>query len=130
MFQTRCSWTRLGVGVVAAFILGALLAPSTARAACGDGFMPLAAHHKAAAPDRSPQLPAHPLPRPCTGRLCRQNSSDPLPVPSAPAPTTSDDLGTLPTLLFLPAASRNSRGEESVLGQPVRRATDVYHPPR
>ena len=118
------------VGAVAAFTLSALLAPSAARAACGDGFMPLGGGHKAATPLRTPGAPTHPLPGPCPGPLCQQNTSDPLPVPVAPAPTGSDDLGTLPALLLFCVAPPNSRGEESAFGQPIRRATDVFHPPR
>jgi hypothetical protein len=125
---------RFGAGVLATLLAGSLLAPSGARASCGDYVVmasPAGGHD-----DAEPQA-AHPGPalpadghRPCSGPHCSQHAP---PLPQAPAPAPPERPGEWGTLLALslPATAQPiaSLPDEPALHS-VRRASTVYHPPR
>lgn len=126
-------WIQLAVGGLWALALGAVLAPGQARAGCGDGLMPLGdGHHaagKAVVRHGATDTPK-PAPRPCSGPLCSRAPLAPSPMPLSSTPRTVDDLCTLTPLLLLPVPGPLAALAEDVPECPVRRSSDVYHPPR
>jgi hypothetical protein len=116
--------------VAFALLLGGVVAPSPARAACGDYIdlgQPMAGH---ASPDGDAVPdPAHP-PRPCTGPSCSQAPVAPIaPVPP-PAPVREDRWGFGGDFLAVADSGTSFLFCLDDPARPVRRPTDVYHPPR
>jgi hypothetical protein len=132
-------WSRLTAGVALTLLAGVPLAPSTARASCGDYVLMAGSH----APPRAEPMqhpidtprPAHPAPAdkklPCSGPLCSQRPFVPLPAPAAPVSLTGHPewacalaLPPLPrpgSLSYLP-------GDDPV--RSVHRGASIFHPPR
>jgi hypothetical protein len=126
------------MGTVVTVLAGMLLAPSVARASCGDYLLMGAGAKSADHAHSFPQLPGsrklpstpHDGPKPCSGPLCSQS---PLPLPAVPPLVTAEResehaLSTF--FLFLAEATPNGRYLDDFLGQPVRRGASIYHPPR
>src|SRR5438477_9408570 len=76
---------RYTVGVALALLAGAALAPSPARAGCGDYVM-IGTKGHAIASHSDPATGSVPAPArtPCSGPMCSQNS-----IPFSPAPSTA-----------------------------------------
>ena len=126
------------MGMVVTVLAGMLLAPSAARASCGDYLLMGAGAKSADHAQPLPQLPGSPKlpstphdgPKPCSGPLCSQA---PLPFPAVPPLVTveRESEHALSTFfLFLAEATLNDRCLEDFPGQPVRRGASIYHPPR
>jgi hypothetical protein len=131
-------WVRLVVGGLCALALGTWFAPAQARAGCGDGLVPL--HHTGPESSRTetghglplagqPDL-SRPLRLPCPGPFCTRLPVVPQAPPASPPIRWVDEPGILsPFPPFIP-----SPPFDRLLGnappRPVRRACDVFHPPR
>ena len=116
---------RLLVGTVTAVLTGVLFAPGVARGSCGDYVMmgPESGTHQ------SPHSPAGP--KPCDGPNCSQGRQPLAPPAPARAPTSSGDdwaCPTVPPSLADPGSAFLAAPEAG--RRPLRRGTDVYHPPR
>lgn len=128
--------TGLRPGVLAALLAGWLLAPSAARATCGDyvvvggqhGRMEDSASHRPV--DRTASMPAEDSHRPCSGPRC---SRGPVPLPLTPLtlpPLTTDLWGCLPPCFRPSEPDLGARLRHAPSLVPVPRASSVYHPPR
>ncbi len=128
--QTCRRWTRLAVGGLGALVLGAVFAPVQARAACGEGLMPL----RAAGPDVRHPGPSHdrpqPAPAPCSGPFCTRIPHSPPAVPASPPVQRVDDAGVLASPFSFASPHPLDRPADDFSSRPVRRSADVYHPPR
>jgi hypothetical protein len=130
--KSGCRGIRFAVGGLWALALGMAFAPSQARAGCGDGLQTLGAGHHAAQPDVRPGSAdtEKPAPRPCSGPHCSRAPLAPAPLPVPTSQRTVDDPCALSPLLLLPLSEPLATFPETFSGVPVRRAADVYHPPR
>jgi hypothetical protein len=114
----------------AAVLAGAQLAPSAARASCGDyvvlGDRPAAHAH---APAAAPSAPA--APRPCRGPLCSGDRQPLPPATPAPAPAPTGEQWGFPTSPpLVPDPDCTHLAPPLAVPRPLDRGTDVYHPPR
>jgi hypothetical protein len=124
----RRSPARYFPGVLAAFLAGALCAPSAARAGC---------EHRPFLPDgRAEALPqgattdsTKPA-APCNGPACSRGPSQAPGVPPAPAPRKLKPAWAFLAELFPDEAGPGGRLDPSPSPSPVRRATSIFHPPR
>jgi hypothetical protein len=100
-----------------------LLAPGQATASCGD--------YVAWGPDQATHHPTPAEPdRPCTGPSCSQAPHVPLtPVPPAPV-RPAQEWGDFGALLGFEPPGHTTALAEPAAARPVRRPSDVYHPPR
>ena len=112
---------RLALGAA----LALLLAPATGRASCGDYL----SHG-----DKSAAAPAHEsppaVPKPCNGPHCRQS---PPAVPIAPATPVVIGAEDWACGAFDHAVADDSSSRRDLDGaadMPVRRTSDIFHPPR
>ncbi len=132
------SLLRLFAGA-AAVLSGLLLAPSSARAGCGDYVLigskagPTAhaspSPHPQGMPQQMPSAP-HNGHSPCSGPMC---SKAPLPLPVAPATVVLERGPEAALAAILPPVSARqpiTRWLDGLPGRTVHRGTDVYHPPR
>ncbi len=128
-------------GLLSAFLAAGLLAPSEARAGCGDYVTPAsrsAGHVPTASAEHTPQMPLpanhSPItPReghgPCQGTSCSRGSLPPLqPVPSAPP--VVERWSCLTSLLIPTGAKPANYLSDHSVAHPVRRGQDIFHPPR
>jgi hypothetical protein len=115
---------RAWVGIAGALLLS-LLAPSSARAACGDHV-----HFGAnAAPSKSD--PSHKPVVPCHGPNCSQRENDPLPAP-VPPPSTANP-NDHASLVPLAALTGGDGVEWLALSEPSFSSpcfSPIFHPPR
>jgi hypothetical protein len=130
----RLAWH--GAGALLALLALLLLAPSAARASCGD-YVTMGS--STAAHSASPSLPSDnrlgvpAVPRrhgPCHGPFC---SGNPLPAPLAPvppAPVHGDQWAHLCGLLLVAPADTANPVSMDDSRTPVRHGLLVYHPPR
>jgi hypothetical protein len=121
-------WGRFLVGGLCAFVLGTVCAPGQARAGCGNHQLPLPA--KSLSPkEASVTSPAVPHP-PCSAPSCSRQPLAPPAVPVSAPVRDVDDLAALssPPLSVCPRPLPRLVGDPVPL--PVRRGTDVFHPPR
>jgi hypothetical protein len=128
--QTYRQWMRLVVGGLGALVLGAVFAPGQARAACGEGVMPL----HATSLDTRPPGPTHnrpqPTPAPCSGPFCSRIPHSPPAVPASLPFQQVDDTGVLTSPPPFASPHLLNRLSDDLPSRPVRRTADVYHPPR
>ncbi len=125
-----CRWRRqLAVRGLWALVLGVSFAPAHARAGCGEGFLPL---HAAGPTGRTATSsdPPRPAPIPCRGPSCSRIPLSPPAVPASLPVHRPDDAGALAPLPPLVASDPLFRLIDGAPVRPVRRSTDVYHPPR
>jgi hypothetical protein len=112
---------RLALGAA----LALLLAPSIGRASCGDY---LTHGDKATA---MPQHDSPPVaPKPCNGPNCRQ-SPPAIPIaPATPVVIGAEDwaCGAFDHAVAVDSSSRHDL--DGAAGMPVRRTSDIFHPPR
>jgi hypothetical protein len=113
--------------VLLALLAGALLAPSAARASCGDyvliGDRPAgAAHH---APTNPGDHPA-----PCSGPFCSRHPVQPPLLPVAPVSERVDQWGCVGALGGVPDEPFLGRVSGDPGERPVRQGRAIYHPPR
>jgi hypothetical protein len=122
--RVRVRWA---ARVAVALSLAWLLAPSEARAGCGDGLLPGSLH--AAMPPK-PSAPAEAPKAPCHGPHCSAKAPSIPFTPPAPPMQYHDGWASVALVPRLPdlGAGRFSQAERSPL--PVRRPADVFHPPR
>jgi hypothetical protein len=128
---------RFGVGAALALLAGALFAPATARASCGDYVMFGSQGHGASASQRAMPLYADPsrahgpspLRAPCSGPACSQQS-----MPFAPPPATpsvEEERWAFPlTFPFLTEGHVIFLVDNANSSQSIHRPALVYHPPR
>jgi hypothetical protein len=122
---------RLLLGAALAVLAGVLLAPTPARAGCGDHVILMSGTDSLAskAPMPAPIQPNE-KPAPCSGPTCSHSPIAPAPAPTAPvAPSVPEwacvlALSTLPVVTFSPHPLDNRR--EPLLSL----ASSIYHPPR
>ena len=109
-----------------------LLAPSSARADCTTHYFSLsntALPFGESLPFRPQSAGSH-GPKPCSGPGCSSHKD--LPVAPAPPPPPAGDERWGCALSFAPLldAPRGGRAYDDTPIRPVRRAAEVYHPPR
>jgi hypothetical protein len=130
----RWGWLRAGaLGV----LLGVLIAPSTARASCGDyvvlGASPLhfSGHpERVSANGRHESMPAVPGPRPCSGPGCNRGMPFPLPAPTSLSTFQAEDwLCLLDRLLPIDPQRSTILMDQSASLIPGHERS-IFHPPR
>jgi hypothetical protein len=129
----RVAWQ--GAGVLLAFLAVSMLAPSAARASCGDYVMMGTGADHASPPSLGPEThhgtPAAPVKHgPCHGPFC---SGQPLPAPLAPiAPPPVHGEQWAHLYVLVPAAAPSDAGllPQDASRCLVRHGPAVYHPPR
>ncbi len=132
------SWRALGrvAGWAVPILAGLLLAPSGARASCGDyvvtrlsgaGLAPAGEH--AAPAGELPSAAPRP-PKRCPGPYCSQvPAAPPAPMPTAP-PQTALEWGCVTDGLLVAAPGRSAGLAEQTACRPVRLPSAIFHPPR
>jgi hypothetical protein len=133
--MTRASWTRwtrLTTGAALALLVAGFLAPTPARASCGD-YIDMSGSHAAmtgASPERMPghDLPQAP-PRPCSGPHCSKAPFTPAPTPVS-APDRDERWGLGLVLPFLGDVDSGLLPSANDPAQPVHHPARIYHPPR
>jgi hypothetical protein len=115
------------LAATAAVLAGVLLAPSAARASCGDyvilGDRPTAHAH--------PPGPAPTTPQPCHGPHCSGDRQPLPPATPAPAPPSTSEQWCCPTSPpLIPDPDSTLLAPPLSVSRPPDRGTDVYHPPR
>jgi hypothetical protein len=126
------SWRALGrlAGWALPILAGLFLAPSAARAECGD-YVVTRLSHDAMAPQADPRQlpPAAPRPhKPCNGPRCSHAPVAP-PAPTVPGPTSQEWGCVLGGLVLAPLDPTALLPEQH--GQrPVRLSSAIFHPPR
>jgi hypothetical protein len=108
-------------------LLGLLLGPSIARAGCGDHVR----FRQPADPGATAEKPiAPPAPKPCHGPHCSGGGEQPLAPLPAPAPTGEERWGQPAAVDAFAEPAEPGRISEIDSPHPIRRMTDVFHPPR
>jgi hypothetical protein len=131
-------WIRLAVGGLWTLALEIAFAPAPARGAgCGDGLMPLHAGPDAPRTWAFPGLAGagqshrpRPVAPPCSGPSCSRLPLVPPAAPASPPIRWADDLGAFALPLLLASPQPLGPLTDDPPSRPVRRASDVYHPPR
>jgi len=112
---------RLALGAA----LALLLAPSMGRASCGDYLT-----HG----DKSAATPAHDsppaFPKPCNGPNCRQSPPAVPIAPASPVVIGTNDWACRTSEFAVDADSSSRHDLDGAAGMPVRRTSDIFHPPR
>jgi hypothetical protein len=138
----RKSLIRLTSGIFVTFLATFVLAPTPARAECGDYVMiggktgqdsqAMPTHGKAPRfHEGSPGVPQDGR-APCSGPLCSRQAPPTTPVPAAPAPLRNPN----ETCGYTPATQDSADGDSSYLlhdlvtSQPLHCHMVIYHPPR
>jgi len=125
------SGSRWSLGVALALLAGSLLAPTPARAGCGDHVL-LTPRMNVPADDASGSLPAQPAKQhvPCSGPNCTRAPIAPAPVPVAPVSFGAPEWACVVAPLALPAANSLPHTLEPLRDHPLSAGSSVYHPPR
>jgi hypothetical protein len=126
---------RVIVGVLVALFTGGLLAPSKARAECGD-YVIMGKHgttgsHMSSADQ--PQEARHTAPaphKPCSGPNCSRGSLPPAPVPTVPPPVRGEQWGCTSPQPLCTEPEPVTRPAENLPLHPVDPGLAIYHPPR
>lgn len=116
---------RLLPAITGVVLAAGLLSPSAARGECGS-------YVTYGDPAHAKPMGDHgPLPGQCHGPNCSQ-VPPPAPMPEAPSNVRilTDDSLPLAGCESLADLTSSTFGIESSAGAPIRRAADVYHPPR
>ncbi|HJZ89261.1 MAG TPA: hypothetical protein VKE40_00215 [Gemmataceae bacterium] len=123
-FAVRRSTLLVPVALAVA-LAGGMLAPSAARAECGDYVV------YTNGPHANPMSDDAPKPVPCQGPGCSQ-----IPAP-APMPQPPTQVRILADEALIAAIGFTSAVPDSLpsprsfpVGEPIRRGSDIYHPPR
>jgi hypothetical protein len=125
MTQSPPPSVRFSPAITGVILALGLFAPAIARGDCGN-------YVTYANPAHAPPMGDHgPLPGQCHGPNCSQ-VPPPAPMPEAPPSVRILTDDSLPVSGRDSAADPGSHplGIDSAAGTPVRRAADVYHPPR
>src|SRR5262249_24081998 len=102
------------------------LAPAEAQASCGDYLVP--GGHGLGSPARPP-APADPA-QPCSGPHCSRAPLPITPAPLPPAPVRGDQAPAADPAATLSDATPSFLAPDEGAAHPVRRASNVFHPPR
>jgi hypothetical protein len=121
-------WLARTAGVVLTLLVVGAFAPA-ASAGCGDHVRIVPPPLRQAAPDTPrTDLPAQPLPAPCTGPHCRQAPDAPPLTPSPPP--TEQAPACLAASLTLRRTAEWAGLTETPAGRPTSAKRHIYHPPR
>jgi hypothetical protein len=127
LLSSRRVPVRWAARVALALSLAWLLAPSEARAGCGDGLLPGGLHGamtpKAPTPAEAPKAPCH-------GPHCSAKPPSIPFTPPAPPVQHHDGWASGTPAPPLPDFGSGRLAAEGAGRQPARRPADVFHPPR
>jgi hypothetical protein len=105
--------------------LALLVGQSVARAGCGDH---VEFRRPTGTPPEKPIAPA--APKPCHGPHCSGGGGQPLAPLPAPAPIGEERWGQPAAVNAIGETAGPGRISEVTSPHPIRRTTDVFHPPR
>src|SRR5579871_1904701 len=116
----------LSLGAVVVLLAGVLVAPTPARAGCGDHAVVVSSAKTA------PMPPIMPVKKqaPCSGPHCTRSPVAPAPVPSAPAPPSGQEWACVLEPLLLSTNNSWPYPPNNSCEHPHFIASSVYHPPR
>jgi hypothetical protein len=121
---------RLSLGVGLPLLAVALLAPSSARAGCGDHVLVTpAAKAISHSPVSVPEPPAKKQ-APCSGPHCSHAPITPPPAPVVPVPTGGHEWACVLLPIAMPAETSSPYIPDNHVVSPLPNGSGVYHPPR
>ena len=121
---------RLSLGVGLSLLATALLAPSAARAGCGEHVLVTpAAKATSHSPASVPEQPAKKQ-APCSGPHCSHAPIAPPPAPVVPVPTGGQEWACVLLPFGLLAETSSPYTPDDSVVSPPHGGSDIYHPPR